>query len=553
MGIFDSNNANPWAVTNAAGDLFFSTMPVLGDTATAPITLVKFFGGGNVAMGTGATSATTTLDIGGSATAFAVCHTTSTGTDNEGLVDCTGSDYAEYYETDSGVETGDLVATGMKTISYQSENSANGTARISILEKTSNTYQSNIVGVISTKPYLIAGDDKDLIRKAENLQPISLSGRVPVKVNLENGPIKIGDRLTSSSTPGAAMKATQPGMTLGIALEPFDNIATGSYDSSRSTDSRQASSPQVEKILTFINIGWYGGDLSTNINVASSTSSASSQVIVSTTSVGDILNTLTNAVLTTVQNLWAKGDVVAEGIKKTYYSISNFQFSILNWGSREITIDQNAGDTDKSLFTGNAAQAADQSKVDLKENDTYLATYGVDSTRGEIQLTGSSDLIDGEARVFFDFSFSSIISDKVPMRVIITPTTPMQGQLYVAAKTRYGFVVKELNSSDIGKFDWLVVARREGYDNNSTISPSITPIASPLIQQTLTPTPEPASVKSTPDQASESTPVVEEITIPTPDILLEPTPIPIPTSEPSEIPEPTPPLITPDIPVTESQ
>ena len=39
----------------------------------------------------------------------------------------------------------------------------------------------------------------------------------------ENGMINQGDYLTSSSTPGTAMKATKWGRVIGIALEPFDS------------------------------------------------------------------------------------------------------------------------------------------------------------------------------------------------------------------------------------------------------------------------------------------------------------------------------------------
>ena len=44
-------------------------------------------------------------------------------------------------------------------------------------------------------------------------------GRVPVKVSLENGPIRVGDPLTSSSKPGVAMRATKAGKIVGYALE----------------------------------------------------------------------------------------------------------------------------------------------------------------------------------------------------------------------------------------------------------------------------------------------------------------------------------------------
>ena len=53
-------------------------------------------------------------------------------------------------------------------------------------------------------------------------KPLVLVGRVPVKVSLENGPIKIGDELAPSSTPGVAMRATDSDRVVGIALAAFD-------------------------------------------------------------------------------------------------------------------------------------------------------------------------------------------------------------------------------------------------------------------------------------------------------------------------------------------
>jgi hypothetical protein len=47
-------------------------------------------------------------------------------------------------------------------------------------------------------------------------------GRVPTKVDASFGAIKKGDYLTSSPTPGHAMKMTTPGMALGVALEDFE-------------------------------------------------------------------------------------------------------------------------------------------------------------------------------------------------------------------------------------------------------------------------------------------------------------------------------------------
>lgn len=48
-------------------------------------------------------------------------------------------------------------------------------------------------------------------------------GRVPVRVSLEGGAIAIGDRLTASSIPGVAMKATSTARTVGFALEHYSS------------------------------------------------------------------------------------------------------------------------------------------------------------------------------------------------------------------------------------------------------------------------------------------------------------------------------------------
>ena len=194
----------------------------------------------------------------------------------------------------------------------------------------------------------------------------------------------------------------------------------------------------------------------------------------------DVLVGLANNVITKFQNIWTTGDVIAEGIKKTYYSAASafdweFDLGLMTsgWNSREITFAPDTDTETRSLFSGNAAQAADESKLNLEQEDpstgsgqAYLATYGVDSARGEIYLSGSAEINSGEAKIFFDFSFTSVISQEIPLKVLLTPTTIMQGQLYVANKTPYGFVVKSLNGAGNGKFDWLVIARRKGYEGN---------------------------------------------------------------------------------------
>ena len=91
-------------------------------------------------------------------------------------------------------------------------------------------YDTKVVGIVSTKPHLSMGSEYGSPTSVE----LALAGRVPVKVTLENGPIEVGDLLTTSSTPGYAMKCnieTQEqklmcmGTILGKALEAFDETS----------------------------------------------------------------------------------------------------------------------------------------------------------------------------------------------------------------------------------------------------------------------------------------------------------------------------------------
>jgi hypothetical protein len=124
-----------------------------------------------------------------------------------------GADLAEIYGTkDSTIEAGDVVAI-------------DSTMNAGV-QKSSNIYQSSVVGVVSTKPGMIIGGVEDA-----NATPVmvALAGRVPMKVNLENGPIKKGDYLTSSSVPGVAMKSTKAGLVIGQSMTEYTDPEAPGY------------------------------------------------------------------------------------------------------------------------------------------------------------------------------------------------------------------------------------------------------------------------------------------------------------------------------------
>lgn len=92
------------------------------------------------------------------------------------------------------------------------------------VKRTAKAYDQGIIGVKSTSPGLLIGG-----KGAEGTAgvAVALSGRVPVLVSDENGPIQAGDPLTSSSTPGVAMKATKGGYVIGRAMQAFTDKGQG--------------------------------------------------------------------------------------------------------------------------------------------------------------------------------------------------------------------------------------------------------------------------------------------------------------------------------------
>lgn len=88
--------------------------------------------------------------------------------------------------------------------------------------KTRQAYSQLVAGVISTMPGMTLAN----LNQADSRPLLALLGRVLVKVITENGPIRPGDLLVSSSTSGYAMRCTKTaeceGAVIGKALEPLE-------------------------------------------------------------------------------------------------------------------------------------------------------------------------------------------------------------------------------------------------------------------------------------------------------------------------------------------
>ena len=124
-----------------------------------------------------------------------------------------GNDYAEMFPVSNPLITaGDIVAVDAGVpVSMKLAAAGDG---------------APLAGVIASNPGQLLGD-----KDAAGSRPVALAGRVPSKVNMEGGPIAIGDRIAPSSVPGVGKKAGPFDDSVGIALDSFSGTDGASQGS----------------------------------------------------------------------------------------------------------------------------------------------------------------------------------------------------------------------------------------------------------------------------------------------------------------------------------
>jgi hypothetical protein len=94
------------------------------------------------------------------------------------------------------------------------------------LEPSTREYDRKVAGVVSGARGLKPGITLDAAVSQRSRRAIALVGKVFCKVDADRSPVGIGDLLTTSDTPGYAMKALDPvrafGAVIGKALRPLD-------------------------------------------------------------------------------------------------------------------------------------------------------------------------------------------------------------------------------------------------------------------------------------------------------------------------------------------
>lgn len=286
-----------------------------------------------------------------------------------------------------------------------------------VQRSTGATYDDRIAGIISTQPGFLAGEN--LVGHV----PVALTGRVPTYVSGENGAISIGDPLTTSSKPGYAMKATEPGPIVGYAMEAF----TGNTGA----------------IIAVVRPSYYDGAPVTEAPAAQNTASQ----------------------LTSISGLNVSGTMNLNG--GSILSVASLSGIGGNW-----TLSENGDFVTRSRVTS-LIRGYDGEDV------STVAALGRETT---IQLSGTATLQHGMAEVNFetiDSEFSNVIANTVPYRVIVTPSGATN-QLYVADRSQTGFVIREAGTSTGILVDWLVIAYHKDFapDANDEV---VLPVSLPEI------------------------------------------------------------------------
>lgn len=275
-----------------------------------------------------------------------------------------------------------------------------------VRRSTGQTYDDRIAGIISTQPGFLAGEN------IPGHVPVALTGRVPTYVSGENGAIAIGDPLTTSSKPGYAMKATEPGPIVGYAMEAF-NGSTGA-------------------IIAVVRPSYYDG---APVEEAPAAENLASQ-------------------LASISQLNLSGSVNLNG--GSILSIASLSGIGGNWSL-----------SDTGDFTTRGRVTSLVRGYDGQDVPT-IAALGRETT---IQISGTTTLENGMAYVTFeqvDSEFTNIISTTAPYRVIVTPSAPT-GQLYVTQRSQEGFMIRDAGMTDGVLVDWLVIAYHKDFAPEPTV------------------------------------------------------------------------------------
>ncbi len=94
----------------------------------------------------------------------------------------------------------------------------------SVLSRSKKSYSTSVIGIISGNPYIVINNSG----VEEKLYPVALSGKSLCRIDARNNPVKPGDLIVASETPGCGMRGKidsfdKIGTVIGKALDSLDD------------------------------------------------------------------------------------------------------------------------------------------------------------------------------------------------------------------------------------------------------------------------------------------------------------------------------------------
>lgn len=170
----------------------------------------------------------------GTGEAFRANHTGTSGNiatfqssgSNKARIDKTGKAYFNGGTQNSGADVAEAFSVEGEIATYSPGDVLVISTRTDrTVEQSSTPYSTLVAGVYATKPGVLL-TERDADADLSDLVPMGVVGIIPTKVTTENGAIRRGDLLVTSSTLGHAMKGTERdrmlGTVIGKALQDFD-------------------------------------------------------------------------------------------------------------------------------------------------------------------------------------------------------------------------------------------------------------------------------------------------------------------------------------------
>jgi len=159
----------------------------------------------------------------------------------------------------------------------------------------------------------------------------------------------------------------------------------------------------------------------------------------------------------------------ASGTGKTGIGFGSSGELLGGWVSGELYGLYTSGERYASYTDGNSYSNGYAATLHDANGPERIATFTPTTMDVDVYAHGIGRLDEGSCSIAFQDAFNTVISEKIPVTVTVTPMGPCQ-QLYLESADKGGFVVRESGQGKSSvKFSWIAIGRRKGFESRPQI------------------------------------------------------------------------------------